>query len=90
LNGLSDWEMATRPQENPPYGHTAEIASRAVHSPATTTGTMPSRPSLEGQTRGPTLRTTAVRARPAAKKIDCSPARASHGTGPRYRVSQEI
>src|SRR5436305_976683 len=38
-SGLADCENATRPHENPPYGHTLATASRRVQRPATTTGT---------------------------------------------------
>src|SRR5690349_16287649 len=50
--GLSDCESATRPHANPPYGHTLAHASRAVHRPATTTGSRPRRPATPGNATG--------------------------------------
>ena len=82
-NGLSDWEKARRPQEKPPYGQTAAIASRSVQRPPRTTGSIPSRPPTPGHIFGTNRQARAMSTAPSAKKIDCSPASASHGIGPR-------
>src|SRR5690606_25471766 len=52
--GLADCDSEILPQAKPPYGHTLEIASRAVQRPAMTTGTASIRPSGPRTARGST------------------------------------
>src|SRR5690606_2971946 len=83
LSGLSDCDIATRPHENPPYGHTADHASRAVHSPATTAGSNQSRPAAPGQASGTQRYARVIATAPAATNSDCSTDNADIGRGPR-------
>ena len=90
VKGLSDCENASLPQEKPPYGHTLAIDSRSIQSAESTIGIPISRPVRPAQTSGTNRQASDISIAPRAKKIDCSPASASHGIGPRYTVSQKM
>jgi hypothetical protein len=82
-SGLSDWANARRPHEKPPYGQTAAMPSRAVQMPASITGMPPRRQAAWLETVSPHRQAREMSTAPAAKNSVSTPARASHGTGPR-------
>ncbi len=90
LSGLSDCDMPSRPQEKPPYGQTADDASRAVQSPAMTAGSSHSLPTAPGQPRGTQRYASVIAAAPSATKRLCSTESADIGSGPRKRVAHSM
>ena len=89
-SGLSDCENATRPQENPPYGQTAAMPSRAIQSPATTAGSSRSRPGPVGQTRGSQRYAQVISRAPSRTRAPSSTDSADHGIGPRKTAAHSM
>ena len=91
--GLSDCDSATRPQAKPPYGQTLADASRAIQSPATTSG---QQTSSRASGAGPDARHPAVgerdqrRAPSAHAERHRASTSADHGTGPRKSAAHSM
>jgi hypothetical protein len=82
-SGPSDCEIASLPHAKPPHGHTFEMPSRAVHSPAIATGVSSRRPATPGKATGIHRQASAIGIAPSATKKTWASVRASHGTTPR-------